>query len=159
MFSLYSATANNEPFDKIVCLIVATVQPGTQVVLRAYLHYRVEDQLAASNVYGRVMVISVIVVNGFFMGLQHRYHLVNLSRGAAMAMAVLWAFWLLVVRFQRISQFHFRLYLFACALFFAVFPSWSEMGGREERLLMWTAMLVSPLASEPTPLCCSLLTS
>ena len=59
----------------------------------------------------------------------------------ATTVSLLWACWLLVVRFQRIPLLHFRYYLMSCGFFFLVFPSWSVLSAVDERLLLGTAVL------------------
>ena len=50
------------------------MQPVVQGVTRAYLHYCVRDQIAASVIYGRVMLVSVVVVRGRHSNLPPKSH-------------------------------------------------------------------------------------
>ena len=58
-------------------------------------------------------------MNGFFGWLQQAYQLVALSEQDVPQVALLWTFWLLVVRFQRIPHGLYRWYV----LYLVTIPS------------------------------------
>ena len=144
-------------------------------LIRAYLHYRVADQHYASVrshrrwglprpgpdrppppqvLYGRAMLLSVCVVNGYFMHvLKMNPGLVRVSAEMATTITVFWVLWLLVVRFQHIPSYYYRCYLMACALLYAVFPSWSVLETHQARhpALALTLNLTHPHLRTPSP--------
>ena len=111
-------------------------------VLRWYVH-RFTDQMRAARVFGRSTCCAWVL---FCLALQYRLraHPILLSAEAARASAGLIALGSLCPRAMRLLPEHHAFIRATSVLSQAVAPAWSELGHREEMLLVWSATVRHP---------------